>query len=1190
MNEIVPAPRTAEIKNNANLFNKVLDGPVTVHLSPSISIDNVQAPTVWDGKNGIREWDKKWTVKESQDGKKAEPLSDFLLKDDKLKKMFEIGWKGGLISVDDIRVDPDKPDKFQNYRPRQIIDSDGNARELNENPYNFLSSRLGEDSKQIPEFPNSLTEKQKFDLVLLIYKKVTLDPYNTIVKPGPVMEKNYVGNPYLDEIIKAFGPEVNQYNKGGVNFKDQAKWLIAMNISTRKALDNWVLAESHTPTEKVLEKLEHRMVVPEIVDQDIKDEFTGKGSMQVTREVAGLNGPKVEARPTFEVDMMMSRVLEAAIPPDAIAGMEKDWQDMMQNKDYFKRGRAKTKLEKERQKWDMALLEYFGYEREMDGINNLAADKRKYFSGDERNDIANYKNRIGKRVESLGGLSGEFGQLNPITANLRKAQDVVVSLLDEKLAKEASKPITTGKSKKTREPSATEAASKKRSLSSELRKNIKSLLNEPRTITDKGLNNPRFIYEKTIEEMVNQSIVLKGLRGNERGLVIKILTDALKTRDSINPNVKVDTDSYQNQLGEGRLSRLDRKEGGLHRVEDFTLDNKLQTGLKGMDFMLRNILSKEKPAGEEFPGFRIVYDSQGKGHLEAMMEGAEQVVGGTLKQNPEVVSGPESSMSQKTGEVLPAKPESPPGPTKPGITETDLAAEAERNQWAVEVAEVLGENSGSNKKITGLEELSIRLTNRGAMEMRQGVKGIEMHLDFNNLNITSAADLQTISRLRDLYPEAQIQIDLLNVTLPEGNDKTPTTLKNFIVGNLTLSGSSENGQTGFISLEGSAVNYIEISKGNFVVSIDGAAPIRIDVKNGALIDLVAKDDEVLKNILTDKDDEPKTIFKFDDKDNARVEIVSENSIVYTDVNVEGMHRNRWDNKQKMLGENILVQDENGVYMLKPKPEAEAAPSAKPDFSGAQSPADEGGEDSALAWLKNIRGRTNGEKDLPGGQTPVKKDNADLINPTVPVESAQPSTTEVQGPTEEELKILIRGYTENLPDFLRKKIDLANMKNRAIEEWKANHPQPANQAQTPTSAPTPVSSSQSTQALDDTQLINRASVVESAVQEQESGAVESEIPDWLKSEDNKESKSRLRKKVETVLSNTGAQVVEKGSTLLKKIRALAGKSEPEEVGEAVIKTKDENKEIPDFLRQDPQGEVVSDADAPPKTSSNRRAAV
>ena len=878
----------AEVKQSYDTFSNVLSGPVTLHLDSNTSIKDVQAPTVWDGPNGIREWDKKWSVKRGKEDKTRTPLSEYILEQDKLKKMLEVGWKDGIITVDDIKDDPDHPEKFSNYQQRQIIEADGQTRILNTNPFSFLK---GGDVNTPPELPKTLTEKQTFDLILLIYSKVTLDPYvDGKSLDGRNVVKKYLGNPYLDDIIEVLGPEVNKYADRSVNFKGQAKWLTAMNIATRKALDAWVLAESHSPTERVLDRLEQRMVVAEGSDQEDPNRFKGEGSMSVNREVQATEKgkTKIEADPTFEVDIMMSRALEVAIPPDALVSMEKEWQHMMNNPDYTKRGDAKVKIEKERQKWEMATLEYFAYERNMPGLDTLANDKRNHFSQDEVNDINDYVRRIGKRVVSLGGLQGEFGKLNPATAHIKKTQDVVTVLLDEQLQQEAKKPL----SKKKLTPK--DILERKKILTEELNKKVKNLLDKHRRVI--GL-----AYSNTIEETIRNSNILKGLKGDERALVLKVLTDAVKTRDAIDPKLGEDVN-----LTEGRMARLDRKLGGKkHKVENYAIDLRLEAGLKGTDFMLRNILSRERTVGKEFPGFEKDFDSTGATHLKTTLENAESVPGGILRQNEEV-SVTESSL--------------PTGTTAPK-GDLDPAKEAKllkkQNDQAVEIGRVLNLIGVTDR--ASLEDV---LADSFSILEADGTTKIiipEVYVD-------SAADLAILSQLREVDAEATIQIDSLNVEIPEGG-KTISSLNNFNIDHLVLTGANGESDVNSLNLESSVVRVIQITEGNFIIKVE-ARPDEIDLSGDRekLLNLIVTSDDLVDMMIDDPFNNG-TVFDLGKSSN--IEIILEKqgekrSVIYSNV-TEGAG---YDLEDAVVGNNIFVLEKR-IFKLKPKSEGEAAPTLEP---------------------------------------------------------------------------------------------------------------------------------------------------------------------------------------------------------------------------------------------------------------------
>jgi hypothetical protein len=929
-----------------------LDRPVKLNISRTYSGIVVTPPTTWAGENGIDRWDLQRRVKTSTKDREGVAFSDFL--GNRVVDIFKLAWNEGVITAKDIVRDPAVPNSVKT------------------NDFRFIEAGLDKidgvyvDKKtEPPKIPEQLTEKQKFDLIALIYMKVVDNP--SVTNAQGVVEPK--GNDFITKIITKYGSEVNKYGSEGVNTQDVDQWIIGLNIATRKALDIYLLAKNNRPLQRVFESLETAMNKGKpvyakdgkghFIKKDGKkvptslaspktglagavsgkkpDETTASGlmaNMETTKEGIKVEVPSLvrntekgaEVKSAFLVDQIMGKALDVLIPPAEMAKMQEYLYQAIpaNNPDYVSRGVAMIKYAKARQMWDTALLDYYGFKRDMPGVDSLANDKDKNFTHAEILEIQKYTIMIGRRAVELGGEKGKLGEMNPIEANKKKTVDLVVALIlqkdastqEDSLTKEAYRLAKAENAKKRSntkqkidEPKPEQVQAKKNELVGEIRKKTYQLLEQKRKIIDRKGERPRFKYDKSLQELINESGILSGLDSKGRKLVYTALLNGLKLREDIQPAVDSNPpDSYNGELGMGLIAVLDKKEGKYHSLADFTFDQKRNFGLKYKDYVLRNTMMRETPEEEQFGNIKITYGKDGKPHVELIPAKDADKPGGTI------------------GQEVSADASLPPAPV---VNRENENAEKQKklDEQAVRVAKVLNINNIKDRNGL-LEELKSKGLYKDT-DIQTNETKIKQSINLKTIDVTSAVDLATLSEISTLFPEASIKIDSLNLTLPEGNDKTPTTLKNFIVGNLTLSGSSAEGQTGFITLERSAVDYIEISKGNFVVSIDGAAPIQIDVKNGAIIDLVASSDDVLKNILTDDNANPKTIFKFNDKDNAKVEVVSEKDEVYSDVSDPGASsKNKWERSQKANGENILV-NENGVYILKPKPEAKKAPKPQP---------------------------------------------------------------------------------------------------------------------------------------------------------------------------------------------------------------------------------------------------------------------
>jgi len=882
-----PQPQV-EAKQRYETFTKELDGKVTLHFKPNSSAKEVQAPTVWNGEKGIREWDKDWTVKRDKEGKQETPLTEYILEKDKLKKMLDIGWKKGIITVDNIRKDPINPK--DPYEVKTINYPDGTVGEQFTNPYDFL---IGGDKNTPPEFPATLTEKQTFDLMLLIYKKAAEDPFKEVPsQDGNNMVAQYLGNHYVDDIMTVLAPEVNKYENRKVDYKDQVQWLTAMNISTRKALDAWVLAESYSPTERVLTKLQQRMTVPEEVTHGVSDRFTGEGRMGTNREVLKKiqeqnKEPqfKSEANPTFEIDMMMARALEVAIPPDELAKMEKYRQSITEDEhnpnyiaDYKERGKVKVLLEKERQKWEMAVIEHFGYTGEGKGFDSWADYKTKYFSQDEVNDIADYKTKVAKRIESLGNLQGEFGNLNPVTANLRKTQDVVVNLLDDQLQQEAEKKIPAGgKNKLAHTPTTAEIASKKKALAKELKSKVKDLLDQQREI---GKKKGKLTYKNTFEEIVDNSNILNGLEDSQKVLVRQVLVDALKTKTHI----------------EGRMTRLDAKEGGSkkHEVTDYAFNLSLEPALKGTGFMLKNILTNERATGKEYPGFKQEFDSTGAVHLKTTVKKGTVDIGGNFNQNGNTTASTESSVPS---------------------TENQTAEKQKKlNELSVELAKAIGikDNEVSNL-FTLTKELGDAIVWGKDAE---GKNDVITAVNLKNINLDSAVGLEKLSKITELYPDAKIQIDSLNLTTDENTDIFESPIRGFSIESFVIDAKVDNSQKLGLNTEGSEIRNLWIIQGDVTITTD-KAPERIKVVGqGTTMNLVLTEQSKLDEVLSDASKEG-TVISLDNDAGFQVNLVD--GTISIPMNTGKVNE----------GETKILIKKDGIYQLADSdyeyPEAETAP-------------------------------------------------------------------------------------------------------------------------------------------------------------------------------------------------------------------------------------------------------------------------
>ena len=873
-----------QAKRSVNV-NDILVTPIRVDGKKTGTHYDMTPDSNW---KDINKFDQATQVKKT-DGS-SDALSDHLLKN--VRTITELAYKNKYITEQDInRKDP-------------LKDKDGKVVLGTEiTPLSFLEIKNG---KLV--IPDILTAQQTQELMFLIYGKVVnnvdRDP-NSRKQPEVLIEDIQKAMPNFSEDGK-----VDKSTKLILDTQSPQTVLRALNISLRKSVENAIKASTYSNTKDLERKGENatkRLLQRLEIGAQVKDEVDGPTIKKVIEGEMGVftdkNDESRELEQTVQYDLLMAQAFDVLVPPEARLKMEQAEIAISKEPNYMEKAKKQADLTKTRQIWRIAMLDYFNASKLIPGteFSQYANDlnNNKIFSPEEQDLVHKYSKEIGQRKANLDRRSGGgFNNLNIDSVNTLKAQELLLML----------KPAGTV----------------------QIPEGLTQIFARAHEITEVVGDTPKEIKSKKealIKSLMKDSRILNGLQTEKSELAKKILRDAIITKNSID-------------------KRLRNMPNGDVDVNYATLDfaSSIDSGVKGIDLLYRRGLSQIIDEADRYHGHDIVRDANEKTHLMRKLKKGEKRskkdgFGEDLPSGGASSRGGEASMQQEHVEST---------ETTAPVAKTEnksVATKTEKDQWAAEIAPILGIKS----EVKVLKDLvdALRLDKRLDIKFKDN-RFESADLNLGQLDLKSAVDLKIIAEMSNNLEGVKIQIDSLNLTIAESDKPIEQTLRGFNITNLVLSGpmsvKDERGTPNYfinqITLSDGGAKFITVEQGTFRLAINQAPEKVIMTKNSLekTIDFVMTEDAI-KELLTD--DSLRTIFSIDGE--SRVIIYQGESIeqaaekiIYTDLH-EGA---TWSGDQKIDGDNILVI-ENGVYILKPKPEAEKAPGADTSTGTQSSTSEEG---------------------------------------------------------------------------------------------------------------------------------------------------------------------------------------------------------------------------------------------------------
>lgn len=760
--------------------------------------------------NEIHKWDEAHKIKTNQG---EIPLSDYLLKN--ARELTQLAYDSKFVTDEDLKTKiPFVDKKGTQYK-------DDKTGPVFEEPYSFLIDRKTGKFK----IPDTLNAKQIQDLMILVFDKtVNTQDYKD--------RRNQEG--LKDVFIETITEQYTNFKSAGSVDKKAATpstkfteepIMQALNIACRKAVESRLKEDAYSltknyerPGEDAVTRLQNRLKIAAGIEDISQGETSEK---QITEMMNVHREGSVKLESSVQNDLLMAQAFDILVPAVDRKKMIEDQMKIDSTGDYKTKASLQKELAKKKQMWRMAMLRHFNVVRNIPGstipsiaaeINNQTIFKRSeqtFIDGEMTKKIANQIVEIDRVRKEQGGFDG----LNLSSANMLKARQLLETILPDP---DAGK----GRQKKDAKTIRTEKA---QAIENKL---TRLLAHSSEFVDYKSSQFEKGEAELKRSEYIKKSGLLTNLSAEDRALVEKILTDSFMTQVSM----------------EKRLIKMSEDEQGSISLKDVKFANNINPAVKGVDLLYRRGVTEVLPDGERYlaknvlgiPNYEIVYDKYDIPHIKVKNAQVE-----------EVVSGAESSMSQKTGEVLPTEPESTPAPSKPRKTETDLATEVERNQWAEDISRIIGlEDEIHDLKSLGIalnKDIRFKVTNR-----REGV-ATSANFDLDLIEVKNMKDLETVAKMSEYLKGVQIQIDSLNYSTQEGQT-TESTLNGFNIATLTL--ESKDTETITLRTENTEINNINLMRGNCAIFID-KLPIKVNSKSeGSRIILVTNTEDGLNNAIS----------------------------------------------------------------------------------------------------------------------------------------------------------------------------------------------------------------------------------------------------------------------------------------------------------------------------------------------------
>lgn len=740
----------------------------------------------------INKFDKATQVKKT-DGS-SDALSDHLLKN--VRTITELAYKNKYITEQDING----KDLIKNKDGEEVLGAE-------RTPLAFLEIKNG---KLI--IPDILTAQQTQELMFLIYGKtvnnVDRDPQSR-KQPDVLIED-------IQKTMSNFSEagKVDKSAKLILDTQSPQTVLRALNISLRKSVENAIKESTYSTTKDLERKGENatkRLLQRLEVGAHVSDEVDGptinkvvEGKMGVFTDKKGETGRELEQ--TVQYDLLMAQAFDVLVPPEARLEMEQAEIAISKERNYMEKAKKMADLTKTRQIWRISMLDYFNASKLIPGteFSQYANDlnNNKIFSPEEQDLVHKYSKEIGQRKASLDRKSKNgFNDLNIDSVNTFKAQELLLML----------KPAGTV----------------------QIPEGLNNILSRAHEIAEVVGDSPKEIKTKKdalIKSLIKDSGILNGLQEEKSELAEKILRDVISTKNSIDKRLK-----------EMPNSDVDVKYGAL----DFA--SSIDSGIKGIDLLYRRGLSQTIDEADRYYGHDIVRDANEKTHLMRKLKkgekrskkngfGEDLPPGGASSQG-------EAKMNQTTSAESSVSTASEPTETPPVTAETTEKLQI-RNEKAGKLAKILDvENADA---ITDVGGLVTALRKDGRLNIKfEGQKPKSADLSIPKVNLTSQADLSTLSELSTVLEGIKIEIDTLNLTVKDG-ESVGTDLNGFNIESLAVNVPDGKAE---ITTSKTNINELIVSHGSFTLNTDnGPKVLRAnsdDVKINIIFDTQESYDDVI---------------------------------------------------------------------------------------------------------------------------------------------------------------------------------------------------------------------------------------------------------------------------------------------------------------------------------------------------------
>jgi hypothetical protein len=789
---------------------------------------------------------------ETSKGKMA--LSDFLLKN--VRGLTQLAIDQGFVTQADADVGI------------PLIGADNKPMEnAVEHPLQFLKGKNGELA-----IPKNLSLEQTQNLMLLIFEKTKNTPDFAERDNKKGLTKillEQIRNNY-NKLTEAGKVPDDPKNPSGIFTEEPV--FEALNIACRKAVEARLEEQAYSKTkayERKGESRSQRLLNRLSIAAGIVDESAGGTSRKQITDLQEIhqrdaNGEKTSSLEfSVQMDLFMAQAFDILVPAEARVQMKKAQIEIDNTADYKKKADLIQKANKERQMWRMAILNHFQVERTLPSktkIPSIADEIRnpKIFSWEERTKIENdYTNAIANEISSLEKSRKEQGglaELDLSAVNLIKTEQ----LLEQILPKNTGRPEQRAKR--------VEDALKK------------LFANTSEMIVEADGKPPKKNTEKW-NKYIKDTGLLTGLQGDQRELALRVIEDALATQLSMEFKLKVASE----------------KIGAPTKATDVKFGSEINRGLKGVELLYRRGVSQEIPVGKRYesldskgkPNYKMVRDDYGVYHIQSTKEAIPN----------EDYRAIEAAMSQTAP------------PTKEEIASKE--AQKVKDSQAAELAKILG----FKEPITNEAEFRENMIGSEIFVLVNNREGNGQHYEINVeiLELTSTEQLNNLSHLSEFYPNTPILVESLNLTINEaGGPEVISTIQNFNIESLVLSGPTNEGSETNIALVGGSCDYIEIRQGQFNISTN-TSPIRIAMTEGEQpkASRMIFTENSLAEILS-RNEDIRTEFLMGENSVIQIEIQGEgpqgeNRIIYEESESHNASKDS-------TGMFILIQ-ENGVYKL-----------------------------------------------------------------------------------------------------------------------------------------------------------------------------------------------------------------------------------------------------------------------------------